>query len=66
MDKIYVCVFRRGLLNVSGTKKTVNVPVKFDEDDAFYVIEKNASGFFQPVKKNYTNGNESTFKTTNH
>jgi hypothetical protein len=55
LDKLYVSVFRRGLMGFNGTKKTLNVPVKFDSDDEFYVIQ-NINGVFKPVKKNYTNG----------
>jgi len=55
LDKLYVCVFRRGLLGHKGTKKTVDVQVKFDDDDAYYVVE-NDNGIFKVKKKNYQNG----------
>jgi hypothetical protein len=56
LDKLYVCVFRRGLLGHNGSKQSKTVPVKFDKDDEYYYIEKDASGFFKVKKKNFTNG----------
>jgi hypothetical protein len=57
LDKLYVCVFRRGLMGHNGSKQSKSVPVKFDTDDEYYYITKDASGFFQVQKKNFTNGN---------
>lgn len=56
LDKLYVCVFRRGLMGFSGSKKSKSVAVNFDADDEYYVIEKDSAGFFQVVKKNYKSG----------
>lgn len=56
LDKLYVCVFRRGLFGYNGSKKTITVPVEFDEDDAYYIVEKDSDGFFKVKKKNYKNG----------
>jgi len=55
LDKLYVSVFRRGLMGFNGTKKTLDIPVKFDADDEFYTI-KQVNGVFKPVKNNYKNG----------
>ena len=58
LDKKFVTVFRRGLMGFSGSKKTKSVPVKFDSDDEYYVIQ-NQNGVFKVVKKNFTNGSVS-------
>jgi len=55
LDKLYVSVFRRGLMGFNGTKKTLDIPVKFDADDEFYTIQ-NINGVFKPVKNNYRDG----------
>lgn len=55
LDKKFVTVFRRGLMGFSGSKKTKSVPVKFDSDDEYYVIQ-NQNGVFKVVKKNFTDG----------
>jgi hypothetical protein len=57
LDKLYVCVFRRGLMGHNGSRQSKSVSVKFDADDEYYYISKDASGFFQVKKKNFTNGN---------
>ena len=46
LDKKFVTVFRRGLMGFSGSKKTKSVPVKFDSDDEYYVIQ-NQNGVFK-------------------
>jgi hypothetical protein len=51
LDKYYVCVFRRGILGVAGTKKNVSVDVKFSDDEGYYVLKN-----LKLVKKKYTDG----------
>jgi hypothetical protein len=55
LDKLYVVVFRPGLFNESGNKKTVKLDVKFTEDDVFYTVKRDGAGF-RIVKNNYKNG----------
>jgi len=55
LDKLYVCVFRRGLMGFSGQKMTKQISVKFDKNDEYYVVEQK-NGRFTPTKKTYKDG----------
>ena len=55
LDKLYVCVFRRGLFGENGTKKTESYEVKFEDQEAFWYLQQNSTGGFDLIKKDYVN-----------
>ena len=54
LDKLFVCVFRRKILGLAGSKKTESFDVKFEADEGYYVLKN-----LTLVKKLYKDGKAS-------